>query len=78
MASPATVAPLAGGEIFVGMTLVITLQTLYEHGVKFNLNHDKKRQTVLNSMILLTTVAGAIVYPFNATMQSIPVSNATT
>lgn len=77
-ASAAIATPLAGGELFVGMTLVLTIQTLYTHGLQYNLNHDKKRQTLLNAMVLFTSIIGTITFPFNATKQSIPVSNGTT
>ena len=69
---------LSCGSLFTGMTLVLTTQILWSFGIKFNLSHDRKRQTILNFICFLAAVNGLIAYPSNQTGQSVLLSNVTT
>lgn len=70
--------PLAGGELVAGMTLVLTAQILWSHGVSFNIFHDMRRQTLLNGVMFLAAINGILAYPLNATGFSVWASNITT
>jgi hypothetical protein len=61
--SDAQATPLAGGSIVSGMTLILTVQILWSHGVSFNIFHDMKRQTLLNSVMFLAAINGIFAYP---------------
>ena len=70
--------PLAGGELFSGITLVLTLQMLYRYGTKVGIKNDLKRQILLNLICLICSINTIISYGFNATGSSVLVSNITT
>ncbi|ORZ39287.1 hypothetical protein BCR44DRAFT_1483032 [Catenaria anguillulae PL171] len=71
-------APLAGGELCSGMTLVLTMQMMWDHGLAIDIRHDKKRQILLNLICFICAVNTTISYGFNATKASVAISDVTT
>jgi hypothetical protein len=61
--------------IFGGMSFVITIETMFTHGLKFSIMHDRKRQTVLNLICFIASLAAVVRFPLNATEQSVWASN---
>ena len=76
--NPESAIPLAGGELFSGITFTLALQMLYQHGFNVSILNDKKRQILLNCLCLLCSVNTMISYGFNATRVSVLVSDITT
>jgi hypothetical protein len=73
-----TAAPLIGGEYVSGMCFVLTLQVFWEYGVQLNILLDKKRQTMLNFLMMLASINGFFGHAANATQISVLASNVTT
>lgn len=70
--------PLAGGEWFSGITLVLTAQMVWQYGLTVGITNDKKRQILLNLICFLCALNTTISYGYNATKESLTVSDVTT
>ncbi|ORZ38880.1 hypothetical protein BCR44DRAFT_1427979 [Catenaria anguillulae PL171] len=77
-ASFAVAAPLAGGQLCSGMTIVLTAQMMWEHGLTIGIYHDKRRQILLNLICFVCALNTTISYGYNATKASVLVSDLTT
>lgn len=69
---------LAGGEWFSGLSVALAAQMFWRHGACFEIINDKKRQILLNFICLICAINTTISYGFNATQQSVAVSDVTT
>jgi len=69
---------LAGGEWFSGLSVALAAQMFWRHGACFEIINDKKRQILLNFICLVCALNTTISYGFNATQQSVVVSDVTT
>ncbi|KAJ2994978.1 hypothetical protein HDV02_001152 [Globomyces sp. JEL0801] len=69
---------LAGGCTFSGINFAITSQNLVTHGLVFSLKKDSSRQTVLNLLLFVLSIAAIFAYPINSIGQPAQVSNLTT
>jgi hypothetical protein len=65
------VISVGGGSFFCAITLVLTLQSLWQFGLEISLWEDYKRQTLLNILCLGAAITGMISYPLNQTHQLI-------
>jgi len=70
--------PLAGGEWFSGITVAVTAQMIWQFGLRLGIMHDRKRQILLNLICFICALNTTISYGFNATKQSVTVSDITT
>ncbi|KAI8899067.1 hypothetical protein BC833DRAFT_619764 [Globomyces pollinis-pini] len=66
---------LAGGSTFSGINFAITSQNLVTHGLVFSLKKDTGRQTILNFILFILSIAAIIAYPINPIGQPAQVSN---
>jgi hypothetical protein len=64
---PLQIISVTGGSFFCGITLVLTLQSLWQFGLEISLWDDRKRQTLLNVLCLSAALTGMISYPLNQT-----------